>query len=38
MAEIVLSPETMLVFDIEAMSDVVQSSTSLLYNCDSTSL
>jgi hypothetical protein len=36
MAEILLSPESMLIFDIEAMTDVIQSSTSLLYNCDST--
>jgi hypothetical protein len=36
MAEILLSPESTVVFDIEAMTDVIQSSTSLSYNCDST--
>jgi hypothetical protein len=36
MTEIVLSPESTLDFDIKGMSDVVQSSTSLSYNCDST--
>jgi hypothetical protein len=36
MVEILLSPESKLVFDIKAMTDVVQSSTSLLYDIDST--